>query len=102
MSLTQASSRICRVSETGINSFIKAICSARGITINYGSASFVPVTTAGATNMASIPFPGVPGGIQWAVSLSIPVLDLFPDSSGGASPLPPVPIASTSTPRRPL
>jgi hypothetical protein len=90
MSLTQAHHIFAGVSETGINSFIKAICSARGHYINYGSASFVPVTTAGATNMASIPFPGVPGGIQWAVSLSIPVLDLFPDSSGGASPLPPV------------
>jgi hypothetical protein len=90
MSLTQAHHVFASVFESGINTFIKAICSARGHYINYGSASFVPVTTVGATNMAPIPFPGVPGGIQWAVSLSIPVLDLFPDSSGGTSPLPPV------------
>ena len=90
MSLTQAHHVFAGVFETGINTFIKAVCAARGHYINYGSSSFVPVTTAGATNMAPIPFPGVPGGVQWAVSLSTPALDLFPDSSGGTSPLPPV------------
>lgn len=90
MSFTQTHHVFAGVSETGMNTFIKAVCTARGHYLNYGSSSFVPSTTAAATNMAPIPFPGVPGGIQWAVSLSIPVLDLFPDSSGGASPLPPV------------
>jgi len=90
VSFTQAHHVFVGVNETGINTFIKAVCNVRGHYINYGSSSFVPGTTASATNMGPIPFPGVPGGIQWAVSLSTPVLDLFPDSSGGASPLPPV------------
>lgn len=89
MSLTQTHHVFASVAEGGINTFLKSLCTARGHYINYGSSSFVPVTTANATNMSPIPFPGVPGGIQWAVSLSIPVLDLFPDSSGGTSPLPP-------------
>jgi hypothetical protein len=89
VSLTQAHHVFASVSEGGINTFLKALCTARGHYINYGSSSFVPTTTAAATNMGPIPFPGVPGGIQWAISLSIPVLDLFP--SGGASPLPPTP-----------
>jgi len=90
VSFTQAHHVFAGVSETGINTFLKAVCTARGHYLNYGSSAFVPATTSGATNMASIPFPGIPGGIQWAVSLSTPVLDLFPDSSGGTSPLPPV------------
>lgn len=90
MSLTQTHHVFVGVSEGGINTFIKAICAARGHYLNYGSSSFVPATSSSATHMGSIPFPGIPGGIQWAVSLSTPVLDLFPDSSGGTSPLPPV------------
>ncbi len=93
MSLTGTHHVSISVAETGINTFIKAVCTARARFINYGTSLFVPATTASATNMPTIPFPGVPGGIQWAVSLSIPVLDLFPDSSGGASPLPPMPNA---------
>jgi hypothetical protein len=89
VSLTQTHHVFASVSEAGINTFVKALCTARRHYINYGSSSFVPVTTAAATNMNPIPFPGIPGGIQWAIGLSIPVLDLFPDSSGGASPLPP-------------
>ena len=90
MSLTQAHHVFAGVSEGAINTLLKALCTVRGHYINYGSSSFVPATTAAATNMGPIPFPGVPGGIQWAVSLSIPILDLFPPS-GGLSPLPPAP-----------
>ena len=89
MSLTQSHHVFAGVAESGINTFLRALCTARGHYINYGSSAFVPVSTAAATNMDPIPFPGVPGGIQWAVRLTTPVLDLFPDSSGGSSPLPP-------------
>ena len=77
MSLTQTHHVFASMRE-GFDSFLKALCTARGHYINYGSSAFVPVTTAAATNMASIAFPGVPGGIQWAVGLGTPVLDLFP------------------------
>jgi hypothetical protein len=77
------------MSEAGINTFLKALFTARAHYLNYGSVFFVPATTANQTNIGTIPFPGVPGGIDWAVFLSVPVLGLFPDSSGGTSPLPP-------------
>jgi hypothetical protein len=88
VSLTQTHHVFASMSEKGINTFLKALCIARGHYINYGSSSFVPATTAAATHMDPIPFPGVPGGIQWAVALAAPVLDLFPPT--GASPLPPL------------
>jgi hypothetical protein len=33
--------------------------------------------------------PGVPGGIDYAVSFSIPAIDLFPPNGGSTSPIPP-------------
>jgi hypothetical protein len=45
--------------------------------LTYGSPAFVPSTTAAATTMDAINFPGVPGGIQWRVRLGIPQIDLF-------------------------
>lgn len=91
MSLTQTHHVFAAVGEGGINTLLKSILTARPHYINYGSSTFVPATTAAATNMAPIPFPGIPGGIQWAVSFAIPVVDLFPDSSGGTAPLKPGP-----------
>ncbi|MBI2305047.1 MAG: hypothetical protein HYU86_09940 [Chloroflexi bacterium] len=91
MSLTEAEHVFAGVHENGINDFLKAFLTARPRYINYGSPSFVPVTTALATNVPAIAFPGIPGGIQYAVRFSIPSLDCHPDSSGGASPLPPGP-----------
>lgn len=91
MSLTEAEHVFAGVHENGINDFLKAILTARRRYINYGSSFFVPVTTALAINVPAIPFPGIPGGIHYAVSFSIPSIDLHPDSSGGTSPLPPGP-----------
>ena len=89
MSLTQANHVFAGVHENGINTFIKAFLTARPHYITYGTSLFVPTTTAAATNVAPIGFPGIPGGIQYAVKLSIPVVDFFPPD--GASPLPPGP-----------
>jgi hypothetical protein len=78
VSLTQAYHAYAAVSEQGINTFLKALLTARPHYINYGSSAFVPSTTVAATNIDPIAFPGVPGGVQWAVSFTIPVLDLHP------------------------
>jgi hypothetical protein len=43
-----------------------------------------------ATNMQTIPFPGIPGGIPYAVSFTIPTIDLFPPDSATEA-LPPGP-----------
>ena len=89
MSLTQANHVFAGVNETGINTFLTAFLTARPHYINYGTSAFVPVTTAAATNVAPISFPGIPGGIQYLVQLSIPVVDCF--RPNGPSPLPPGP-----------
>jgi hypothetical protein len=89
MSLTEANHVFAGVHEHGINTFLQAFLTARPRYINYGTSAFVPATTASATNLPTIAFPGIPGGIQYAVRFSIPVVDLFPPN--GASPLPPGP-----------
>lgn len=89
MSLTQTHHVFAGLEESGINTFLKALFTARPHYLNYGSSAFVPVSTTNATNMATIAFPGVPGGIQYAVSFSIPVVDLFPPNAGSGSPIPP-------------
>ena len=77
MSLTDAQEVFASVHESAINDFITAFCTHRPRYLTYGSPAFVPSTTAAATTMDAINFPGVPGGIQWRVRLGIPQIDLF-------------------------
>lgn len=88
MSLTEAEQIFAGVHESGLNDFITAFFSARPRFLNYASPPFISTTTSSVTSVSAIPFPGVPGGIPYAVTFSIPRIDLHPDSSGGASPLP--------------
>jgi hypothetical protein len=89
MSLTQTHHVFAALEETGINTFLKALFTTRPHYLHYGSSAFVPTSTVNATNMSTIPFPGIPGGIQYAVSFSIPVVDLYPPNAGSLSPIPP-------------
>jgi hypothetical protein len=89
MSLTETEQVFAGVSEDAVNDLMTAIFTARPKYLNYGSPLFVPATTAAVTQVPAIPFPGVPGGVHYAVSFSIPVIDFHPDDSGGTSPLPP-------------
>lgn len=91
MSLTEAEHIFAGIDEAGINDFLRAFFTTRPRYLNYGTSFFVPATTVAATNVPTIAFPGIPGGIHYAVTFSIPVVDINPDSSGGASPLPPGP-----------
>ena len=85
MSLTETEAVYGAIHETALNDLLTAFCNDRPRYLVYGSPSFVPVTTVAETAMAAIPFPGVPGGIQWRVRLSTPRVDLFKQSA----PLPP-------------
>lgn len=80
MSLTQAQTVFASVHEDAINDVLTAFCTARPHHLAYGSPAFTPVTTVAETAMAAIAFPGVPGGIQWRLRLSIPRIDLFKQS----------------------
>lgn len=77
MSLTQAETVFASVHEDAINDVLTAFCTARPHHLSYGSPAFTPVTTVAETRMDAIPFPGIPGGIQWRLRMSIPVIDLF-------------------------
>jgi hypothetical protein len=90
VSFTQANHVFASVDEAALNVLLHAVCTARPHYLNYGSALFVPVSTVSATNMDPIPFPGVPGGIQYQVEFAIPSIDLFPPDAA-PSPLPPGP-----------
>lgn len=85
MSLTEAHEVFAGVHEDALNDVITAFCTDRPRYLVYGSPAFVPVTTVAETTMPAIAFPGVPGGIQWRVQLSIPRIDLH----GQTTPLPP-------------
>lgn len=85
MSLTETEAVFASIHETAFNDLITAFCMARPRYLVYGSPAFVPVTTVAETAIGAIPFPGVPGGINWRIRLSVPQIDLFKQSH----PLPP-------------
>lgn len=77
MSLTQAEAVFASIHETALNDIVTAFCFHRPRLLFYGSPAFVPATTVAETQMDAIGFPGVPGGIQWRVRLTVPRVDLF-------------------------
>jgi len=81
VSLTQADHVFLGVHEDGVNDFLEALCTARPRLLTYASDPFVSVTTVDVTHMAAIPFPGVPGGLGWAVSFSKPEIDFYPQTN---------------------
>jgi hypothetical protein len=91
VSFTEVQTVFGGVHENGINDFLRAFLTARPRYIVYGSPGFIPTTTAAATSVPVISFPGVPGGIQFAVVFAIPIVDLNPATGVGSAPLPPGP-----------
>jgi hypothetical protein len=91
MSFTQSHEVFAAVHEDGINDFIQAFYQARTHYFIYGTPFFAPVTTADITRIPAINFPGIPGGIEFAVAFRQPLIDLHPDSTGGSAVLPPPP-----------
>jgi hypothetical protein len=85
MSLTQAQHVFASIHESAVNDLLAAFFNTRPRYLRYGSPAFVPSTNVTATQMAAISFPGVTGGIEWAVRFTIPRIDLFKQSD----PLPP-------------
>jgi hypothetical protein len=64
-----------------LNDLLRAFCRARPRHLFYGSPAFVPATDASATQIPAIAFPNIPGGIEWAVRLSVPRVDLHAQSA---------------------
>lgn len=82
MGLTEAERVFGGITEEGFNDLLQAFFNFRPRHLRYGSPGFVPATTVGETQMPAIPFPGVPGGIDWLVELSVPVADFHPQTGG--------------------
>jgi hypothetical protein len=91
MSLTQGQTLFASVHEGGLADILNAFFTARPRYLNFGSPAFVPATTVSATSVAAIPFPGAPGGIEFAIGFTIPKVDIHPDGSGGTWTLTPGP-----------
>jgi hypothetical protein len=87
LSLTGTHHAFASVSEDGVNKMAQAFFSARPRYLHYGSVPFVASTTVSETNVPTIAFPGIPGGISYMVGLSIPRFDLFPASGPLPQPL---------------
>ncbi len=85
MSLTGAHHAFAGVSEDGVNKIAHAFFGARPRYLHYGTTPFVGTTTITETQVSTIAFPGIPGGISYMVELSIPQFDLYPPNG----PLPP-------------
>lgn len=82
MSLTQTHDVFAAIHEDGLDDLLRRFFTTRPKYLNYGSPGFTAATTVTATQMAAIPFPGVPGGIEWSVRLAQPVVDAHPQSTG--------------------
>ena len=85
MSLTESELLFASIHEGGVNDMLKAFFTARPRYLVYATPGLAPGTAF--TPLAPIAFPGMPGGIEYAIALDIPVVDFAPDSTGG-SPLP--------------
>jgi len=81
MSLTESEEVYASIHEDALNDLLTAFCTDRPRYLVYGSPSFVAATTVAETSMSAIAFPGVPGGIQWRLRLTIPRIDLFKQTS---------------------
>lgn len=81
MSLTQVQQVFASIHESALNDMLRAFFNARPRYLRYGSPAFVPATNVTATQMPAIAFPGLPGGIDWAVRFSLPRVDLHKQSA---------------------
>ena len=87
MSLTGAFHVFADIDEQGTNKALQAFFGARPHYLHYGSAPFVAASSVSVTQVSTIAFPGIPGGIPYAIDLTVPVVDLFPPDGALPPPL---------------
>jgi hypothetical protein len=78
MSLTGAYHAFASIGEQGTNKALQAFLAARPHYLHYGSVPFVTASSVAITQVPPIAFPGVPGGIPYAIDLAMPIVDLYP------------------------
>jgi hypothetical protein len=87
MSLTGAFHVFASIDEQGTNRALQAFFGARPHYLHYGSVPFVAANSVSVTQVSPIAFPGIPGGIPYAIDLTVPVVDLFPPNGALPPPL---------------
>src|SRR5450759_3964730 len=90
VSLTEAENVFAGLHETGLNDLLTAFFSARPRLLNYRTSSAVVNAPPSPTSWTTVPviaFPGVGGGIEYAVQFSIPRVDIHPESAALPPPL---------------
>jgi hypothetical protein len=91
MSLTGAFHVFAGLGENGTNRALQAFFGARPHYLHYGSVPFVAASSVSVTQVSPIAFPGIPGGVPYAIDLAVPVVDLFPPNGALPPPLTPGP-----------
>ncbi len=88
MSLTESENLFVGAHETGLNDLLEAFFRARPHLLRYRSSPALYASEPSSTwsPMPPIAFPGVPGGIDFAVQFDRPTVDLHPESAGGLPP----------------
>lgn len=87
MSLTGVFHAFADIDQQGTNRALQAFFGARPHYLHYGSVPFVSASTVNVTQVPTIAFPGVPGGIPYAIDLTVPAVDLFPPDGPLPAPL---------------
>ncbi|HVC13237.1 MAG TPA: hypothetical protein VND62_00080 [Acidimicrobiales bacterium] len=87
MSLTGTHHAFASIDEHGVNVVLHAFFTARPRYLHYGSAPFVTANSTTETLISPIAFPGVAGGISYAIDFTIPVVDLYPPNGTLPAPL---------------
>jgi hypothetical protein len=90
MSLTEAENVFAGLNETGFNDILTAFFTARPRLLNYRTSPAVVNTPPQVNAWTTIPvitFPGVAGGIEFAVQFSIPQVDIHPQTAALPPPL---------------
>jgi hypothetical protein len=87
MSLTGTHHVFASIDEQGTNRALQAFFGARPHYLHYASVPFVTASSVSETQVAPIAFPGVPGGIAYAIDLAVPAVDLFPPDGPLPAPL---------------
>jgi hypothetical protein len=87
MSLTGTHHAFASIDERGTNRALQAFFGARPHYLHYGSPPFVTASSTSVTQVPTIAFPGTPGGIPYAIDLTVPVVDLFPPDGALPAPL---------------
>ncbi len=87
MSLTGTHHVFASIDEQGTNRALQAFFGARPHYLHYGSVPFVTASSTTVTQVPTIAFPGVAGGIPYAIDLTVPVVDLFPPDGALPPPL---------------